>query len=105
MSDRDLRTLLQLLDTMDDHFDQKISDQEFLHLAISARESLRPSAAHDPALATAIRALYVLLSTVKDDPLLAEPYGNLRLALADLEEFRKRRHPTNSCQGIIDSEH
>ena len=30
MSDEDLRTLLRLLDTMDDHFDQRITDQEFL---------------------------------------------------------------------------
>jgi hypothetical protein len=82
---------------MDDHFDQKISDREFLHLAASARDSLTLSAVHDPALATAVRALYAL-STVKDDPFPAEPYGNLRLALADLEKFRKRRHPTKPCQ-------
>jgi hypothetical protein len=93
-SDQNLRTLLRLLDTMDDHFDRKISDQEFLPLAIAARESLRPSAAHDPDLTAAVRALDVLLSAAKDDSLPAEPYGNLRLALAGLEEFRDRRHPT-----------
>jgi len=100
MSDEDLRTLLRLLDTMDDHFDQRITDQEFLHLATSARDSLSPSAAHDPALATAVRTLCALLGPAKDDPLRAEPYGNLRFALADLEKLRKRRHPTKPANEL-----
>ena len=101
MSDQDLHTLLRLLDTMNDHFDRIISDQEFLHLAASARDSLSPSAAHDPALATAVRTLSVLLGTAKDDPLPAEAYGNLRFALADLEKLRKRRHPTKPANELL----
>jgi hypothetical protein len=103
VSDPDLRALQRLLDTMDDHFDQKISDREFLQLASAARDSLSPAAARDPALAAAVRALHALLSAASPPP--AEPYGNLRIALAGPEKFRKRRHPSNTCQGIIDSEH
>jgi hypothetical protein len=32
VSGEDLRILLRLLDAMDDHFDRRISDQEFLRL-------------------------------------------------------------------------
>lgn len=52
----------------------------------------------DPALATAVHALYALLSTAKDDPLPAGPCGSLRLAIAGLEKLRKRRNPTKPCQ-------
>jgi hypothetical protein len=88
VNSQDLRILLRLLDADDDHFDQRISDQEFLRLSASARDSLTPSAAHDPGLAPAVRALEVLLSAAKDDPLPAKLHGDLRTALADLEEFR-----------------
>jgi hypothetical protein len=89
VSDSDLRILLRLLDAMDDHFDRRISDQEFLRLADSAQDSLSASAAHDPGLATAVRALEILLSGTKGDRLPAEPtYDELRFALADLEELR-----------------
>ncbi len=89
MNGQDLRILLRLLDTMDDHFDRRISDQEFLRLAASARNSLTPPAAHDLSLAAAVHALDILLlSAAQGDPLVAEPYGNLRVALADLEELR-----------------
>jgi hypothetical protein len=88
VSGQDLRILLRLLDTMDDHFDRRISDQELLRLSASARDSLTPTAAHDPSLAAAVRALDVLLSAAKGDPLPLEPYGDLRIALADLEELR-----------------
>ena len=89
MSDPDLRILLRLLDTMDDHFDRRISDQQFLRLAASAQDSLSASAAHDPGLAAAVRALEIFLSGTKGEPLPAEPtYDELRLALADLEELR-----------------
>jgi hypothetical protein len=37
-------------------------------------------------MAAAVRALENLLRTANDDPLPAELYGNLRLALAELEE-------------------
>jgi hypothetical protein len=57
-------------------------------LSASAQDSLTPSAAHDPGLAPAVRALEVLLSAAKDDPLPAKLHGHLRTALADLEEFR-----------------
>jgi hypothetical protein len=88
MSDQDLRVLLRLLDSMDDHFDQKISDQEFLRVAGAALDSLDPSAAHDPGLAVAVRTLDVLLSAARADPLPAEPtYDDLRLALANSEEL------------------
>jgi hypothetical protein len=88
VSGQDLRILLQLLDADDDHFDRRISDQEFLRLSASARDSLTPSAAHDPGLAAAVRALDALLSAAKTDPLPAGPHGDLRTALADLEDLR-----------------
>ena len=86
MSDSERHILLRLLDAMDDHFDRRISDQEFLRLAAAARDSLEPSAAHDPGLAASARALEDFLSAASDDPPPAGPYGNLRSALAELEE-------------------
>jgi hypothetical protein len=80
--------LLRLLDAMDDHFDRRIPDQEFLRLAASARAALTPPAAHDPAMSAAVRALDVLLHAPKAGPLPAEQYANLRHALADLEDPR-----------------
>jgi hypothetical protein len=80
--------LLRLLDAMDDHFDQEISDHEFLRQAASARDSLNPSPADDPRLVAEVRALKDFLSAARSDPLPAGPYGNLRLALAELEELR-----------------
>jgi hypothetical protein len=94
VSDQDLRILLRLLDTMDDHFDQKVSDQEFLRLAASAPDFLNASAAHDPGLAAAVRALDALLTAAKGDPLPAEPYGELRIALADLDVGSHQTWPT-----------
>ena len=44
--------------------------------------------AFNPGLAAAVRALDVLLRAAKGDPLPLEPYGDLRIALADLEELR-----------------
>jgi hypothetical protein len=88
VTSQDLRILLRLLDADDDHFDQRISDQEFLRLSASAWDSLTPSAAHDPGLAPAVRALDALLSAAKGDPLPAGPHGDLRTALADLEDLR-----------------
>ena len=88
MTRQDLLTLLRLLDADDDHFDRRISGQEFLLRAASARNSLTPSAAHDPGLAAAVRALDALLSAESDSPLPAELQADLRTALADLEEFR-----------------
>jgi hypothetical protein len=88
VSGQDLRTLLRLLDAMDDHFDRRTTDQEFLRLAASARAALTPPAAHDPALSAAVRALDALLHAPKAGPLPAEQYGNLRHALADLEDLR-----------------
>jgi len=42
----------------------------------------------NPGLAAAVRALDVLLRAAKGDPLPLEPYGDLRIALADPEELR-----------------
>jgi hypothetical protein len=86
VNDQDLRILLRLLDKMDDHFDHKISDREFLLLAAFARDSLSPSAAHDQGLAAAVRALDAHLTAAANDPAPAET--DLRFALADLEELR-----------------
>jgi hypothetical protein len=86
VSQQDRRYLVRLLDAMDDHFDRRISDQEFLRLAPSTRDSLHPPAGHEPGMAAAVRALEDLLSTASGDPLPAELYGNLRVALAELEE-------------------
>jgi hypothetical protein len=86
VSDQNRRSLLRLLDAMDDHFDSRISDEEFLRLAASARDSLNPSAMHDPGLAVSVRALEDFLSAAEGDALPVEPHADLRLALADLEE-------------------
>jgi len=86
VSDQDRRSLLWLLDAMDDHSDSRITDQQFLHLAASAREFLTPSGVHDPGLAGSVRALEDFLSAAGGGALPVEPYANLRLALADLEE-------------------
>jgi len=48
-----------------------------------------PTTSHLPGLAAAVRALEILLSGRKGDPLPAEPtYDELRFALADLDELR-----------------
>jgi hypothetical protein len=86
VSDQDRCCLLRRLDAMDEHFDRRISDQEFLRKAASARDSLDLSAAGDPALLAAVRALQDFLSPGKDTPLPSGAYGNLRFALAELEE-------------------
>jgi hypothetical protein len=86
VSHENRRSLLWLLDAMDDHFDSRITDQQFLHLAASARDSLDPSAAYDPGLAVSVRALDNFLSAAGGDALPVEPYEHLRLALADLQE-------------------
>jgi hypothetical protein len=88
VSSQDLLTLLRLLDADDDHFDRRISDQEFVRRAACARDSLTPSAAHDPGLAAAVRALDTLLNAPKSDPLPPKLHGDLRTALADLEDLR-----------------
>jgi hypothetical protein len=38
VSDQNRRSLLRLLDAMDDHFDSRITDQEFLRLALADLE-------------------------------------------------------------------
>ena len=86
MSDQDRRSLLRLLDAMDDHFDRRICDQEFLRLAASTRASLSSPPVHDPRLAVIVRALEDFLISAEGSPLPDEPYGNLRFALAELEE-------------------
>lgn len=85
MNHQDHRAFLRLLDAMDDHFDRRISDREFLNMAAHTRDSLNPSAAHDPELAAAVRSLEELLSAEKEDALPTEAYDNLRFALAELE--------------------
>lgn len=85
MNDQDRRALLRLLDAMDDHFDQRISDQEFVRLAASTCDSLHRSAAGGEELAGSLRALEDFLGGVTGDRLPVDLYGNLRIALADLE--------------------
>jgi len=86
VSDQDRSSLVWLLDAMDDHFDRRISDQDFLRLAASIRASLSPSAANDPGMAVSVRAFEDFLSAASGDPLPVDLYGNLRFALAELEE-------------------
>lgn len=86
VSDQDRRSLLRLLDAMDDHFDRRISDEQFLSRAASTRDSLNSPAAHDPGVAASIRALEELLNATKGEPLPTEAYDDLRIALAELEE-------------------
>jgi hypothetical protein len=74
------------LDAMDDHFDQKISDPEFLRRAGLTRDCLDPSAGRDPGLAVVVRALGDFLGAAEGDLLLSGLYDDLRSALADLEE-------------------
>jgi hypothetical protein len=95
VSDQDRRCLLRLLDAMDDHFDRRISDQEFLRKAASTRDSLNLPAADDPALPAAVRALEDFLSAGKDSPLPVGSYDNLRFALAELEEPSKGSRPSS----------
>jgi hypothetical protein len=71
---------------MDDHFDWRISDQESLRLAASTWDSLNPPADHEPGLVAPVRALEDFLSAASGRLPAAELYGNLRLALAELEE-------------------
>jgi hypothetical protein len=71
---------------MDDHFDQKISDPEFLRRAGLTRDCLGPSAGRDPGLAVVVRALGDFLGAAEGDLLLSGLYDDLRSALADLEE-------------------
>jgi hypothetical protein len=80
--------LLQLLDVMDDHYDGKVSDDEFMQAAASAWDSVALSAAHDPDLAIAVRVLEEFLAGARTGMLLRPLYGDLRIALVDLEEFR-----------------
>jgi hypothetical protein len=84
----DLLTLLRQLDADDDHFDGRISDQEFLRRAASTRGSLTRSAAHDPGLAAAVHALDALLGAAQEGQPPLRLQGELRSALADLEQFR-----------------
>ena len=74
------------LDAVDDHLDRRISDQEFLRMARLTQDSLNPPADHKPGVAAAVRALEDFLSAANGDTLPAELYGNLRLALAELED-------------------
>lgn len=80
--------MLRLLDAMDDHYDQRISDQEFIRLAASTRNSLESPAEYAPDIAVAVRALENFLSAATGGRLPLDLYGDLRLALADLEERR-----------------
>jgi hypothetical protein len=86
VSHRDRRFLVRLLDAMDDHFDRRISDQEFLRMAALTQDPLNPPGDHEPGMAAAVRALEDFLSAASGDTLPAELYGNLRLALAELED-------------------
>lgn len=85
MNDQDRRALLRLLDAMDDHFDQRISDQEFVRLAASTRDSLHQAAEGGDEQALSVRALEDFLGGVTGGRLPVDLYGNLRIALADLE--------------------
>jgi hypothetical protein len=87
VSDQDHRSLLRLLDAMDDHFDRKISEQEFLRRAGLTRDSLDPSAGRNPGPAVSVRALEDFLSAAEGNLLPVELYDDLRLALAGLEEL------------------
>lgn len=88
MSDHELRTLLRLLDAMDNHSDQKTSDHDFMRQAASALDLLNQPPVDDPRLDSAVRALEDLVSAARCGPLPGETYGHLRLALAELEEYR-----------------
>lgn len=84
MIDGDLLSLGHLLDAMDDHYDQRISDEQFVLQAASTRDSLDPAAREDPDLAMAVRALDDFMNATRDAALPLDLYGALRLALADL---------------------
>jgi hypothetical protein len=73
---------------MDDHYDGKVSDDEFMQAAASAWDSVALSAAHDPDLTIAVRVLEEFLAGARTGMLLRPLYGDLRIALVDLEEFR-----------------
>jgi hypothetical protein len=52
---------------MDDHFDQRISDSEFVRLAAAARSALSPQELDDPELAAATHALDRFLVAAQDE--------------------------------------
>jgi CDGSH-type Zn-finger protein len=84
--DRDLQSLLRILDLMDDHFDRRVSDEQFVLQAVATLESLDPVARDDPDLAAAVHALEGFVNAARGAPLPLDLYGALRFALADLPE-------------------
>jgi hypothetical protein len=69
---------------MDDHFDRRISDEQFVLQAVSVRDSLAPAAIGDPSTAPAVRALDDFLKAARGGPLPLDLYGALRRGLANL---------------------
>jgi hypothetical protein len=86
--DHDLLSLGCLLEAMDDHYDQRISDEQLVLQAVSTRGCLDPAAREDPDLARAVRALEDFVNAAGDAMLPLDLYGALRLALADLPPRR-----------------
>lgn len=69
---------------MDDHYDQRISDEQFVLQAVSARSSLGSAAIGDPDMAPAVRALEDFVEAARGGPLPLNLYGALRRELANL---------------------
>lgn len=84
MTYRDLLSLGQLLEAMDDHYDQRISDEQFVRQADSTLASLDPDAREDPDLAAAVRAFDDFVGAARQAPLPLDLYGALRFAVARL---------------------
>jgi hypothetical protein len=84
VTDRDRQSLERLLDAMDDHYDQRISDEQFVLQAVSARSSLGSAAIGDPDMAPAVRALEDFVKAARGGPLPLNLYGALRRELANL---------------------
>ena len=77
--------LLHLLDLFDDHFDGRISDRELVRHVDATLRALPTPPARDPDVAAAVDALAVFASAAGQGSVPAGLYGNLRLALAELE--------------------
>jgi hypothetical protein len=86
MSERARRTLLRLLDRMDDHYDLKLTDTELRDQARWCRAILDAEPPTDDAdVAAAAVALDEFLAASVHGRCPQDTYSDLRLALAELE--------------------
>jgi hypothetical protein len=84
MNDQPVRLLVGLLDAMDDHFDGRLSDMQFIARAEATYAAVRAETdTSSPAVQEAVRAL---ASFLQDRSVKASSYEKLRHRLADLPD-------------------